>query len=252
MKFVLLFLALLPSRAYAECNKQLRVAIIDTGFGYNNLGYGANLCDSGHKDFTDDGWLIGNSHTGKYIPLDLIGHGTNVVGIIDNYAKQYDVSYCIIVLRYFSKNQSGKENLKASIQAIKYATELKVDFINYSGGGIDPSSEEKSAVKEFLNGGGKFIAAAGNLGKKLGSETTFYPAMYDQRIVVVGNLDKNGKRAKSSNYGKYVNRWEKGEEVTAYDITLSGTSQATALVTAKILSKNKNKCELIKNSLHKK
>lgn len=70
--------------------------------------------------------------------------------------------------------------------------------------------------------------------------------MYDKRIVVVGNKDSFGTRIKSSNYGKLVNRWEIGENQEAYGITLTGTSQATAVATGKLIGENKNKCILKK------
>lgn len=247
MKFTLLILTLFSLQAYGQCVKpQIKVAVIDTGFGYNKLPKDNRLCYWGHKDFTKKGaQYIGE---GSFIPVDTVGHGTNIVGIIENYASKSNINYCIVILKFYSKNQSNLQNLKSSIAAIKFATdELKVDYINYSGGGPEEDAEEKQAVEKFLNQGGKLIAAAGNDGKLIGSwDAEYYPAMYDKRIVVVGNLGKNGFRARSSNYGKLVNRWEIGEEVTGYGITMTGTSQATAVATGKILANNENKCTLTK------
>lgn len=253
MKFVLI-LFLLCSQAYAECaKKQLRVAVLDTGFGYN-FDASTNLCANGHKDFSKDSlyqvtYLSKGPHITPYrvYPKDLIGHGTNIIGIIQDLANKSRVDYCIVVIKYYSKDQSNIENLKASIEAIKYAVDLKVDIINYSGGGPTSEQEEKAAVLRFLNQGGKFISAAGNNGQNIGSGyEDYYPAMYDKRITVVGNVDKFGAKMKSSNYGKYVNRWEVGENVTGYGLTMSGTSQSTAVATGKILSENKNECILKK------
>lgn len=244
MKFALIFI-LLSSQAYAKC-KQLQIAVIDTGFGYGDIKKDNKLCDGLHMDFSTDHTF---SYMGlsNFIPNDNIGHGTNIVGIIENYTKKTNVNYCIIILKFYSKNQTNEQNLKASIAAIKYATELKVDLINYSGGGPSGDPEEEEAVKKFLDQGGKFVSAAGNDAKNIGSgDANYYPAMYDKRIVVVGNTDKFGVRSKSSNYGNFVNRWEIGENVTGYGITLSGTSQATAVASGKILAKNKNKYDLVK------
>lgn len=57
-------------------------------------------------------------------------------------------------------------------------------------------------------------------------------------------LEKDGVQSKVSNYGKIVNRWEIGRSVSGYGIIQSGTSQATAVAMGKILSQNKNKCDI--------
>jgi hypothetical protein len=227
--------------------RQIRIAVIDTGFGYSGIKKDTKLCGIGHTDFSKDHNFIYMRPLSNLIPKDTVGHGTNIVGIIENYAKKSNVDYCIVILKFYSKDQTDKQNLKASIAAIQFATELKADFINYSGGGPSENAEEGRAVRKFLDQGGKFIAAAGNDGEEIGTgDTDFYPAMYDKRIVVVGNLDKYGVRSKTSNYGRFVNRWEMGEDVTGYGIKLSGTSQATAVATGKILAASENKCTLKK------
>lgn len=70
----------------------------------------------------------------------------------------------------------------------------------------------------------------------------YYPAMYSAKLVVVGNLNANGTRSDSSNYGTVVNAWEIGEDVLSFSpvvnssfVSLSGTSQATAVRTGKIV-----------------
>jgi hypothetical protein len=68
--------------------------------------------------------------------------------------------------------------------------------------------------------------------------------MYDKRTVVVGSLDNNGKKMESSNFGSAVSRWELGLNVIGYGIIMSGTSQAAAVATGKIVSENPNKCDI--------
>jgi hypothetical protein len=53
---------------------------------------------------------------------------------------------------------------------------------------------------------------------------------------VVGNVDRSGKIANNSNYGKSITRWEIGVNVKAYGLIMSGTSQATATATGKIVA----------------
>lgn len=234
-----------PSEA-RNCGKTpIKIAVIDTGFGFNDVGHEARLCQYGHKDFTIDRQFTKNYATHTPVPLDVHGHGTNIAGIIDGYAKKNHINYCIVVIKYYSENQSGDRNLAASINAFTYAANLKVDYVNYSGGGPTVNVLERFEVRRILNYGGKFIAAAGNENADLNkSENAYYPAMYDKRIIVVGNTDKDGVRSKSSNYGNVVKRWEVGEQVTAYGITMTGTSQATAVATGKIVSESDNKCDI--------
>jgi hypothetical protein len=247
---LLLLIQLFVLNSYGECvKKQIRIAVIDTGFGYNREPKHPKFCEYGHRDFTIDRnseEAINDMHRLFGIPRDTDGHGTNIVGIIDNYAKKSYVNYCIVVLKIYSKNQTGEQTVDTSIKAIKYATELGVDTINYSGGGPNSSSKEKEAVIQFLDNGGTFVAAAGNNAERLGVEgSNYYPAMYDSRIVVVGNWTSFHKRSALSNYGSLVNRWEVGENVEVYGIVRTGTSQACAVATGKIISEN-NKCILKK------
>jgi subtilisin family serine protease len=253
-----LLLCLLSSVAFGkEPCKPITIAVIDTGFGYNGLGNGAKLCYAGHVDFTDSKRF---SYYGEpnLIPTDTNGHGTNIVGIIDSYARKSKKDYCIMILKYYSSTQTGSQNLKAGTEAIKFADEMGADFINYSGGGPEFDEKEYLTIKRFLDRGGRFVAAAGNDAKNIdvrGNE--YYPAKYDKRIVIVGNakkhppehvfvgnLTENEVRSKSSNYGKSVNRWEVGEDVWAYGLVYSGTSQATAVATGKLVSETHRQCDI--------
>ena len=68
----------------------------------------------------------------------------------------------------------------------------------------------------------------------------YYPAMHDLRIYVVGNITKDNTIVTSSNRGKGVNSWEVGYQVLSrlpgqsYGY-LTGTSQATAIKTGKLV-----------------
>lgn len=203
------------------------------------------MCRFGHKDFSIDGQFTKEYATADPIPVDTHGHGTNIVGIIDGYASKAYINYCIVVIKYYSDNQPGEINLFATIAAVKYATNIKADYINYSGGGYTGNVGELIAVSKYIDGGGTFVAAAGNEGRNLDQPiNAYYPAMDDKRIIVVGNKSESGVRSKSSNYGNVVKRWEVGENVTAYGITMTGTSQATAVATGKIVSTSHNKCDI--------
>lgn len=88
MKFALLILALFGySSALGEClHHQITIAVIDTGFGFQGRGKDAKLCDLGHRDFSNENWFHDMGPT-DLVPFDKEGHGTNIVGLIDKYAK---------------------------------------------------------------------------------------------------------------------------------------------------------------------
>lgn len=255
-----------PPKPKVVCvNPPAIVAVLDTGFGYSNEGLNARLCNTGHKTFTNETQVTNNDTTDP-VPKDTHGHGTNVAGVIEKYAG--DSNYCLVILQYYSPTAKGNDNLKGTIQAIKYAQKIGAKFINYSGGGEEFSKAEEKAVKDYLNSGGIFVAAAGNE-RSDSDDHPFYPAMYDSREIAVGNAefaepeiydrdftlkinkryelvkingtDRPGRAVPSSNFGNKVNRWELGTGVKAYGLTLTGTSQAAAIATGKLI-KEKNEC----------
>lgn len=214
------------------------VAVIDTGFNYPQLSNGVKLCSFGHRNFTtnvDENTIYGVHDP---VPVDHHGHGTNVVGIIQKYAR--DSYYCIVVIKYYDPRAMDNDNLANTIKALKYANAIGANYINYSGGGMIFSEQEKYEVEKFLDKGGRFIAAAGNEKSDL-DEKPYYPAMYDDRIVTVGSVEKDGHISKYSNYGDHVSRWEYGTNIVGFGIEMSGTSQATATATGKII--NESECD---------
>jgi major intracellular serine protease len=221
--------------------KPITIAIVDTGFGFNGFGQGAKLCKYGHKDFTSDQIYTTEYGTVDPVPLDLHGHGTNVAGIIQRYADKSDARYCLVIIKFFkSGDLKFGVNARASVDSIKFATNIHVDYINYSGGGEDYLPNEELAVKKFISQGGKFIAAAGNEGEDI-DESHYYPAYYDD-VVAVGSLNKDKEHSRTSNFGESVEAWEIGENITAYGITMTGTSQATAVHTGKMIAEDKLNC----------
>jgi hypothetical protein len=108
--------------------------------------------------------------------------------------------------------------------------------VNFSAEGGDYVEREEKAIEKMLDLGVKMVVAAGN-GHE---EVHFYPAVLDRRIVVVGNLNREYIMEPSSNFGSFVNRWEIGEYICAGGKCMTGTSQATATATGKILNEMLN------------
>ena len=93
---------------------------------------------------------------------------------------------------------------------------------------------ESYFIKKLLQAKIKVVVAAGNDGFDLDKECKAFPACANKGLIVVGALDmKCRNRSPMSNYGKIVKHWQRGEKVEGGGIFHTGTSQATAVETAK-------------------
>lgn len=237
MKKLILILILFSS---IQSLATIKVAVIDTGFDIRSTwptadkietGYTRPVLCANHFNFISNTRDVTDNH----------GHGTHIAGLIAKYAEQTD--YCILVLKYYDPKVPNTDNLKNSIRAFRYAITQKVDIINYSGGGTERSEEECTAVKMALDAGIRVVAAAGNERSNLDLHP-YYPALCDARVMIVGNYQTNGKRAPSANYSakQYWVVPEVGTDILSllpknqYGY-MSGTSQATAIVTGKLVNK---------------
>lgn len=204
---------------------RIPVAVIDTGIDFTNSKVTPYLCNSGHVDFTGEGLY------------DYKGHGTNVAWqIIKSFNSK---KYCILVIKYFPRSQFDFNNLKYELKGLEYAISLKSALINFSGGGKSFSEEEKDLISKALKMGTKVVVAAGNHSTDLDKGCNFYPAcLYKNKknFHVVGALNKNNVKLSYSNYGSVITDWERGEDVAGpRGDYLTGTSQATAIISGKLL-----------------
>lgn len=221
LKMIRLLITLFLSITTA--NAEIKIAIFDTGLDLNDVRFTGVLCKSGHRDFTGEGIE------------DQIGHGTHVVGLIKQYAG--NSKYCLLIYKYYSEKrlQQNFRNLFLSYMA---AVDEQVDFVNFSGGG--PSAIMEEAFMIGNNPNITFVVAAGNEGSDLVVKP-YYPAMYGfKNVVAVGNLNKEGKRHPSSNYGKVGMSWEIGTDIISTCLNntnckLTGTSMSTAIKTGKLI-----------------
>jgi subtilisin family serine protease len=213
--------------------RKLTVAIIDTGFDMASTWSNADkngltqpkICKFGHYDFENKTPNIKDIH----------GHGTHIAGLI---AKgNEDTDYCIVVFNYYG---SG-DTMESSLKAYRRAIDIRVDLINYSGGGNEYSKEECALMKEALDAGIVVVAAAGNNGQDL-DINPYYPANCDNRIKVVMSTDKYDNILPSSNYStkKYSLYKRLGYNVMSLGLKntyalMTGTSQATAVLSSEIL-----------------
>jgi thermitase len=255
-------------------SRDIVVAIIDTGIDVNHpdlrknlwlnsgeTGFDKNGKDKASNKIDDDGnGMIDDVHGWNFVVdnndlTDRHGHGTHIAGIvgaeggngigISGVAPQVS----LMVLKYYDPYAKANDNLKNTIRAIRYAIQKKVNIINYSGGGIEYSSEEHDAVKAAREAGILFVAAAGN--ERSNSDTSkYFPADYAlDNIISVTAINPDAQVLSTSNYGEEtVHIAAPGEGIFStlpsgkYGL-MTGTSQATAFVTgvaALILANNRD------------
>lgn len=142
--------------------------------------------------------------TGTYDYQDPHGHGTHVAGIIvygPNQATQHFKNKVCDNVKIFScrfdidDSIFFNRSIEQTMGCIKRATEMGVDYINYSAGGSGWSFSEYLTIKEFTDKGGIFVAAAGNDGKLLSDKYQYFPASYRYGMLYRGS-DFKQRRAK--------------------------------------------------------
>lgn len=207
-----------------SCNKALN-GVDDDGNGLADDVHGWNFV-SNNADLTDN-------H----------GHGTHIAGIVGAKAGNgkgiagIAPSVSLMVLKYFDPKVPNTDNLKNTIESIRYAIKMKANIINYSGGGTEFSADEKAAIQEARNQGILFVAAAGNE-RSNSDHHKYYPADYGlDNIISVTAIDPKTEVLSSSNYGvETVDLAAPGQNILStlpgsnYGY-MTGTSQATAFVT---------------------
>lgn len=248
--------------AISKGSSRIIVAVIDTGIDTDHPDLKDNLwknpgeigLDSSGKDKSSNGidddnnGYIDDVHGWNFVTnnenvTDHHGHGTHIAGIIGakggNGIGISGVSpqVSLMVLKYMDPQFPKNNNLIATIKAIRYATKMKAQIINYSGGGLIRSAMERQAIQQAKQQGILFVAAAGN--EKSNSDIhPYYPADYPlDNIISVTALDPSQKLLASSNFGpRTVDMAAPGQDIfstlpQARYGKMSGTSQATAFVT---------------------
>jgi major intracellular serine protease len=215
-----------PSRDRATPKGQVRVAVIDTGIDHQHPELAAYIEKESAWDFVSGTAGADDAH----------GHGTHIAGLIVREAKVQNLK--LIPLRYYAEGLSGGDALRFSVRAFYRAIALKVDVINYSGGGARPSREELEALRAANAAGILVVAASGNEGSDA-DQAPFYPASYGlPNLISVTATNAARELLPTSNWGRAsVQLATAGEDLLSTlpggrEGKMTGTSQATARATA--------------------
>jgi hypothetical protein len=238
---LLLFASFFIANALAD---PIKVVVLDTGFGPSN--FTPNLCKFGHADFSRANLVTYDYNTNVPVPIDQHGHGTDMVELIQRQLSEFSYEdYCIVIVKYFSTERVNPyTNFENELNSLRYIKNITPDVVNISSGGTSFDLMESLIVKDILDNGTEIVASAGNDGKLLSflnipgiDTTTYYPAMYDPRINVIGSLNRNNFKSRFSNYGNIVDHYEVGEVQTGRMGIGGGTSHAAAIFTGKLVKK---------------
>ncbi|MGW7428889.1 S8 family peptidase [Streptomyces sp. NPDC054861] len=207
---------------WANGARSVRLYVIDTGLR------------TSHRDFEGRASIGIDTIDDGQNGIDCQGHGTHVAataaGTVFGVAKRAQV----IGVRVLDCEGSG--SLSGVIAGVDWVTEnaVKPAVANMSlGGGVDPTLDE--AVRNSIASGVTYAVAAGN-GDYLGrpeDACDISPARVREAITV-GATDDSDRRASFSNYGRCLDLFAPGVDITSAWIdddtatnTISGTSMAS-------------------------
>ncbi|MCR8635006.1 S8 family peptidase [Paenibacillus radicis (ex Xue et al. 2023)] len=205
-------------------SKDVIVAVVDTGVDMNHPDLKNQLIEG-----------INVVNTGA-LPLDDVGHGTHVAGVIgaivNNNLGVAGMSWYNRVMPIKVLDQTGAGSTYAVAQGIIWATDHGAKVINMSLGNYADANFLHDAIRYAYDHDVVLIAASGNDN----TDRPGFPAAYPE-VFAVAAADANKNKASFSNYGDYIDVAAPGVSIAStypnnQYAALSGTSMASPHVTA--------------------
>ena len=189
-----------------DCSSVI-VAVVDSGVNYTQEDLAPNMWNGG-PNFPNHGQdFIDNDND----PMDLLGHGTHVAGIIgatgNNNKGTTGVCWTASIMAVRVLDASGAGTDATIIQGINFAIAHGAKVINMSlggGGASDPAFS--TAITNAQNSDVVVVVAAGNgddNGVSVNNDVTpVFPCNFTQpNLICVAALDSNYALASFSNFG---------------------------------------------------
>ncbi|UCF12722.1 MAG: S8 family serine peptidase [Thermoplasmatales archaeon] len=194
-------------------NEDIIIAIPDSGVDYTHPDLADNMwinedeipgngIDDDGNGFIDDvrGWDFAYDDND---PLDEVGHGTMIAGIIgavtNNDIGIAGVCWNCKIMPVKLHNEDYIRTIANTAKGIQYAGDNGAHVVSMSIGNSQSSPLIEDAINHTYNKGAVLIAAAGNSN----SPAKGYPAAYDH-VIAVAATDSDDKRASFSSYGSWV------------------------------------------------
>lgn len=230
--------------------KEVIVAVIDTGVDYNHDDLRANMWTNpgeipGNGLDDDSNGFVDDVHgfdftTNNGSPMDDMGHGTHVAGIIgavgNNGVGAVGVNWSarIMALRFMDVQGFGATS--NAIRALNYAVAMGARVSNASWGGGAFSQAMYDTLAAANQAGHIFVTAAGNESQDL-DVVPHYPSGYDlPNVIGVAGSNAKDEYALFSNFGATSidlaapgDRIESTFKGNTYQ-TLTGTSMSSPYV----------------------
>lgn len=229
------------------------IAVIDTGVEYthpelenniwtNSAEIPANGIDDDANGFIDDvyGWDFSNDDND---PLDDMGHGTHVAGIIaantNNGAGIAGINWRAKIMSLKFIDAAGIGTTSNAIKALNYAVLMGAKISNNSWGGGAYTQGLYDTLAAANAAGHLFVAASGNNGLNTDDpvNSMHYPSSYDLvNVISVAATDEFDNLGTFSNYGAVsVDLAAPGKQILSLWInnsylSLDGTSMAAPFV----------------------
>lgn len=227
---------------------EIRIAILDTGIDTNHPEL-TQVLDPGY-DFVNiiDGAdnFVGDFLGADPDPLDDVGHGTHVAGIIGAQGKEVPTGVAprcrILPVRVLAAMKQGGRRIGAGLvdnidAGVKWAVDQGADVINMSLGvrQSEGGLPHQEVIDYAYRRGVTVVAASGNDG----TNESYYPGAF-QSVITVGAWDGNRSEvAPFSTWGRQVSFVAPGTEIYSTHIDggyafSSGTSHAAPFVTGAV------------------
>ena len=200
----------------ANTSQTVKVAVVDSGVSSHSKMKGRILKG---RDFVDN-----DSN-----PADKNGHGTHVAGTIVDCTPGINVK--ILPVRVM--NASGRGNPSTVGNGIRYAVNQGAKVINLSLGGYNHYKYVEECINYAQSRNVTVVVAAGNECEN----TKFICPAHMSSPIVVGAINRSGKRAFFSNYGTSLDIVAPGVDIKSCwtggkYATASGTSMAAPHISA--------------------
>jgi len=236
-----------------QTGKDVIIAVVDTGVEYTHEDLATNIwtnsgeipangIDDDNNGFIDDvyGWDFSNNDND---PLDDMGHGTHVAGIIaattNNGIGISGINWNAKIMSLKFIDGAGIGTTTNAIKAINYAVAMGAKVSNNSWGGGAFTQGLYETLVAANQAGHLFVAASGNnsLNSDDPSNSLHYPSSYTlENVISVAATDEFDRLGSFSNYGAVsVDLAAPGRQILSLwlnnsYISLDGTSMAAPFV----------------------